>query len=99
MSLSTHYRAAELHNLASHAHTAAAVAHGKEDHLTAHETTMNREQLKAQIALQTEFISAICKRLMHGDVDELRREELEIEIVSRGHLRYAAVHALREMAS
>jgi hypothetical protein len=29
--------AAELHNLAAHAHTAAAVAHGKGDHLTAHE--------------------------------------------------------------
>ncbi len=37
--------------------------------------------------------------LMRGDVDELRREELEIEIVNRGHLRYAEVHALREMAS
>jgi hypothetical protein len=34
---STHYRAAELHNLAAHAHEAAAVAHGKGDHLTAHE--------------------------------------------------------------
>ena len=30
-------RAAELHNLAAHAHAAAAVAHGKGDHLTAHE--------------------------------------------------------------
>jgi hypothetical protein len=39
MSLTTHYRAAELHNLASHAHTAATVAHGKGDHLTAHELT------------------------------------------------------------
>lgn len=39
MSLSTHYRGAELHNLASHAHTAAAVAHGKGDHLTGDELT------------------------------------------------------------
>jgi hypothetical protein len=30
-------RAAELHNLAAHAHAAAATAHGKGDHLTAHE--------------------------------------------------------------
>jgi hypothetical protein len=30
-------RIAELHNLAAHAHTAAAVAHGKGEHLTAHE--------------------------------------------------------------
>jgi hypothetical protein len=37
MSQRPHERAAELHNLAAHAHAAAAVAHGKEDHLTAHE--------------------------------------------------------------
>jgi hypothetical protein len=37
MPQSTHDRAAELHNLAAHAYTAAAVAHGKGDHLTAHE--------------------------------------------------------------
>jgi hypothetical protein len=37
MPQSTHDRAAELHNLAIHAHEAAAVAHGKGDHLTAHE--------------------------------------------------------------
>jgi hypothetical protein len=32
-------RVVELHNLAAHAHTTAAVAHGKGDHLTAHELT------------------------------------------------------------
>jgi hypothetical protein len=37
MPQSTHDRTAELHNLAEHAHAAAAVAHGKGDHLTAHE--------------------------------------------------------------
>lgn len=31
------YRLAELHNLAAHAHVAAAAAHEKGDHLTAHE--------------------------------------------------------------
>jgi hypothetical protein len=39
MTQSPHDRVAELHNLASHAHTAAAVAHGKGDHLAAHELT------------------------------------------------------------
>lgn len=39
MPQSTHDRAAELHNLAPHAHSAAAVAHGKGDHLTARELT------------------------------------------------------------
>jgi hypothetical protein len=39
MPQSTHYRAAELHNFAIHAHEAAAAAHAKGDHLTAHEFT------------------------------------------------------------
>jgi len=34
---STYDRIAEIHNLTSHAHSAAAVAHAKGDHLTAHE--------------------------------------------------------------
>jgi hypothetical protein len=39
MPQSTHDRTAELHNLAEHAHAAAAVAHGKGDHPAAHELT------------------------------------------------------------
>lgn len=37
MPQSTHDRAAELHILAEHAHAAAAAAHEKGDHLSAHE--------------------------------------------------------------
>ena len=37
MPTSPHLRVAELHNLAAHAHISAAVAHGKGDHLSAHE--------------------------------------------------------------
>ena len=37
MPQSPHDRLAELHNLAAHAHAAAATAHSKGDHLTAHE--------------------------------------------------------------
>jgi hypothetical protein len=37
MPQSFHQRAAELHDLAAHAHRSAAVHHGKEDHLTGHE--------------------------------------------------------------
>jgi hypothetical protein len=33
----SHQRAAEFHELAAHAHRAAAAHHGKEDHLTGHE--------------------------------------------------------------
>jgi hypothetical protein len=57
MPQSTHDRAAELHNLAAHAHAAAAVAHGKGDHLTAHELTkqahehsMNVRKLAEELA-------------------------------------------------
>ncbi len=39
MPQSTHAHAAELHNLAAHAHAIAAIAHGKGEHLTAHELT------------------------------------------------------------
>ena len=44
MPQSPHNRLAELHNLAAHAHAAAAVAHGKEDHLTAHELTKQAQE-------------------------------------------------------
>ena len=37
MPQSPHARIAEFHNLAAHAHSAAAAAHDKEDHLSAHE--------------------------------------------------------------
>jgi hypothetical protein len=44
MSPSPHSRLVELHNLAAHAHAAAAVAHGKGDHLTAHELTLQAHE-------------------------------------------------------
>ena len=37
MPQSPHTRIAELHNLAAHAHAAASAAHGKGDHMSAHE--------------------------------------------------------------
>lgn len=40
----SHQRAAEFHELAAHAHRAAAVHHGKEDHLTGHE--LSRQALE-----------------------------------------------------
>jgi hypothetical protein len=47
--------------LAAHAHTAAAVAHGKEDHLTAHELTkqahehsMNAHKLAQELVTKDE---------------------------------------------
>ena len=57
MPQSTHARASELHNLASHAHQAAAVAHDKGDHLTANELSkqalehsMNASKLAEKLA-------------------------------------------------
>ena len=45
MPQSSHDQAAELHNLASHAHAVAAVAHGKADHLTDHELNKQADEL------------------------------------------------------
>lgn len=54
---SPHNRIAELHNLAAHAHAAAAVAHGKGDHLSAHELSkqalehsLNAHKLSQELA-------------------------------------------------
>jgi len=60
MSPSPHTRVAELHNLAAHAHADAAVAHGKGDHLTAHELSKqalehSRNALKLSEELATKF--------------------------------------------
>jgi hypothetical protein len=44
MTQSSHDRAAELHNLAAHAHAAAAVAHQKGDHMTAHELSKKAQE-------------------------------------------------------
>jgi hypothetical protein len=59
MAPSPHNRVAELHKLASHAHAAAAVAHSKGDHLTAHELSrqahehsMNALKLAEELARQ-----------------------------------------------
>jgi len=45
MPQSSHDQAAELHNLTSHVHAVAAVAHGKADHLTAHELSQQAHEL------------------------------------------------------
>jgi hypothetical protein len=56
MSQRTHERGAELHNLAAHAHTAAAVAHDKGDHLTAHElSTLAHEHSASAYKLADEL--------------------------------------------
>jgi hypothetical protein len=59
MSPSTSSRLVELHNLAAHAHTAAATAHGKGDHLTAHELSkeahehsLNAHKLSRELAAE-----------------------------------------------
>jgi len=41
-------RAVELHNLAAHAHLAAAASHEKGDHLTAHELTQQAHEHSRQ---------------------------------------------------
>jgi hypothetical protein len=60
MPQSPHARVAELHNIAAHAHLAAATAHGKGDHLTAHELSVqahehssNARKLSEELARQS----------------------------------------------
>jgi hypothetical protein len=59
MSPNSSYRLVELHNLAAHAHTAAAAAHDKGDHLTghelskqAHEHSLNAHKLSQELAAE-----------------------------------------------
>ncbi len=58
MPQSPHDRVAELHNLASHAHAAAATAHGKGDHLTAHELTQQAHEHSLNAHRQSDQIAA-----------------------------------------
>jgi hypothetical protein len=53
---------AELHNLAAHAHTAAAVAHNKGDHLTAHEFTKQAHEHSVNAFKQSEELVAELKK-------------------------------------
>jgi hypothetical protein len=61
MPQSPHAHAAELHNLAAHAHAAAAAAHEKGDHLTAHELSQRAHEhstlahaLSVELKIRTE---------------------------------------------
>ena len=58
MPQSSHDRVSELHNLAAHAHSAAATAHGKGDHLTAHELTQQAHEHSINAKHQAEQIAA-----------------------------------------
>ena len=57
MSPSSHNRITELHNLASHAHLAAAAAHEKGDHLTAHELTVRAHEHSSQAHLLSQELA------------------------------------------
>jgi hypothetical protein len=56
MPQSSHDQAAELHNLASHAHAAAAVSHGKGDHLSAHELSQQAHELSRSALKHSEQV-------------------------------------------
>lgn len=49
----SHQRAAELHGLAGHAHTAASAAHEKQDHLTANEVSRHALETTLDANAQT----------------------------------------------
>ncbi len=58
MPQSTQNRVAELHNLAIHAHEAAAAAHNRGDHLTAHELTRRTLEHSINAFMLAEKLSA-----------------------------------------
>jgi hypothetical protein len=87
MPQSPHDRVAELHNLAGHAHAAAATAHGKGDHLTAHELSKQAHEhsinaykhAKELITVATESnkplgadLAADCRRLVDWGLNARR---------------------------
>jgi hypothetical protein len=55
---SPHDRIAELHNLAAHSHSAAAVAHGKGDHLTARELSRQAHEHSTNVLKLSEELAA-----------------------------------------
>jgi hypothetical protein len=58
MSPSQHDRIAELHNLAAHAHAAAAVAYDKADHPTAHELSRQAHEHSTNALKLSEELAA-----------------------------------------
>jgi hypothetical protein len=86
MPQSTHDRAAELHNLASHAHTAAATGHGKGDHLTDHELSKQAREhsLNAQKHAEELLTKAGDPRRAQPDPAVAHPSEPPALITSRG---------------
>ena len=60
MPQSSHDPAAEHHNLASHAHDVAAVAHGKTDHRSAHKlSNQDQEHSREELELSAQLVTAV----------------------------------------
>lgn len=57
----THFRVTELHNFAIHAHEAAAAAHAKGDHLTAHELSKQALEHSRNACKLAEKLAATAK--------------------------------------
>jgi len=60
----SHQRAAEFHELAAHAHRAAAVRHGKEDHQTGHEHSKQAMVARSSSEVREVDRQAIAMRLL-----------------------------------
>ena len=63
MPQSSHDPSAELHNLASHAHTVATVAHGKADHRSAHELSNQDQELHREEVKRAEELDSAAAEL------------------------------------
>ena len=63
MPQSSHNPAAELHNHESHAHAVAAVAHGKADHRSAHELSIQDHELSREDLKHAEQLDSASAKL------------------------------------
>jgi len=76
MPQSSHNQGAELHSLATHAHAVAAVSHGKTDHLSAHELSIqdhenSREEEKLSEHLEMEAVKSAEAKTGTGQKEEV----------------------------
>jgi hypothetical protein len=75
MPQSSHDQAAELHNLAFHAHAVAAVAHGKAEHRTAHELSKQASELSRNALKHSEQLDAAAAKPTNAETGKGEKAE------------------------
>ena len=89
----SHQRAAEFHELAAHAHRVAAVHHGKEDHLTAHELLNYYAQLSGVPGKErSRRVDAMLQRVGLPDVHGVQLRKFSKGMLQRIGIAQAILH-------